>query len=75
MEIKVRITSRSEVHEADEYHWPANVPLSIPQVGDSVTTSRFGIRKVLQRYFTYDSLGYDRPVGEVTNLTVDVVCE
>jgi len=31
--------------------------------------------KLSQRYFTYDSLGDDRPVGEVTHLTVDVICE
>jgi hypothetical protein len=75
MIITVRITSKQDVHVSDEFAWPANVPLSPPQIGDSVTTTRFGIRQVLQRYFNYQSLGYDRPVGEVTRLIVDVICE
>ncbi len=71
----VRITSKQNVHEADVQVWPASVPLFTSQIGDSVATSRFGLRKVSQRYFTYDSLGHDRPLGEVTHLTVDVSCQ
>jgi hypothetical protein len=73
MKVMIRVTSRQDVHWADEYLWPDNVPIALPGVGDDVTTNRFGTCKVTNRIFTYNSMTTGSKV--VTDLTIDLGCE
>ena len=72
MKVTIRIASKQDLHWADEYLWPDNVPLALPGVGDDVATNRFGLRKLIMRSFAYDSLATDSKV--VTHLIIDLIC-
>jgi len=66
-------TSRKDEHVPDEYLWPEDVPLVLPGIGDEIIISRFGLRTVVRRYFTYEPAADGSKV--VTDLIVDVICE
>jgi hypothetical protein len=72
MKIMVRVSSRQDEHVTDEYLWPESLPLILPGVGDEIVTSRFGLRTVVRRHFTYTNTASD---GGVTDLIIDVICE
>jgi hypothetical protein len=73
MKTLVRVTSRQDEHIPDEYLWPENVLLVLPSVGDEITVSRFGLRRVVRRHFKYETL--TNGSKGVTDLIVDVICE
>jgi hypothetical protein len=68
----VRVFSRQDEHVTDDFLWPESRPLILPVVGDEIVTSRFGLRTVVRRHFTYTNKAGD---GCVTDLMVDVICE
>jgi len=73
MQTTVRVTSRQDEHVPDEYLWPENVLLVLPDVGDEIIVSRFGLRTVARRHFHYETLANGSKV--VIALIVDVICE
>jgi hypothetical protein len=72
MKTTVRVHSRQDEHITDEYLWPESQPLILPGVGDEIVTSRFGLRTVVKRHFTY---GNTTSGANLTCLVVDVICE
>ena len=72
MKTTVRVHSRQDEHVTDEYLWPESQPLILPSVGDEIVTSRFGLRTVVKRHFTYDNTTSG---ANLTCLVVDVICE
>jgi hypothetical protein len=72
MKTTVRVHSRQDEHKTDEYLWPESLPLILPNVGDEIVTSHFGLRTVVKRHFTYDNTASG---SDLTRLVVDVICE
>jgi hypothetical protein len=72
MKTMVRVSSRQDEHVTDEYLWIEPLPLILPGVGDEILTSRFGLRTVVRRHFTYINTATDHNIAE---LIVDVICE
>jgi gamma-glutamylcysteine synthetase len=72
MKTMVRVSSRQDEHVTDQYLWPESLPLILPSVGDEIETSRFGLRTIVRRHFTYKSTASG---SNVTDLIVDVICE
>jgi gamma-glutamylcysteine synthetase len=72
MKTMVRVASRQDEHVTDEYLWPEALPVILPSVGDEIETSRFGLRTVVRRHFTYKSVASS---SNLTDLIVDLICE
>jgi hypothetical protein len=74
MDILIRMTSKDQTSHSEEYSWPPDIPLTLPNVGDAVDVLDLGFRTVTRRSFTYNSSNSgNRP--DATQLIVDISCE
>ncbi len=70
MMTKICVHSRHDEHTTDEYHWPESLPIILPGIGDEIMTSRFGLRTVVKRHFSYG-----HTASNLASLVVDIICE
>lgn len=74
MDIVISMTSELDIHHAERYSWPTEVPLTLPEIGDGVELLGHGTRTLKSKTFTYGS----RESGKnpsVTNLIVNLLCD
>jgi hypothetical protein len=72
MKITIRVHSRHDEHKTDEYMWAESLALILPAVGDEIMISRFGLRTVVKRHFTYENT----PTGsDLAHLLIDLICD
>jgi hypothetical protein len=72
MKTTIRVHSRHDEHITDEHVWPESLSPILPGVGDEIMTSRFGLRTVVKRHFTYE---HTASGNNLAHLVVDVICD